>query len=364
MSWLHVLVSADLSIEAQTPLLNHSSPSLFSNQVERSSQDMKPSDSEDFCLKMSNNLPPVLYRCWSMESAGDLKSGKVHNGVRPHHFTRAGLLQEFQQHRNLYSSTPTAFVSTTSNFLRALHIAYKKMWLGEDERDIMIAFFTTRADARTKIYPAQDFVIESGSSEEEVKDFENEYIFLWEVPDDNVIHIVSMDLVIRRGFALPEIRPGHLFPSLSELRSAMKDYGDQLSPFERGYLCGTAACMFGIRAPIYDIAYEMSRWARAGAYDDGSWEVVDKISEEAILDRMITVAEDLEEQGELELLMSELSCLEDTHDEAVMEIAWELQNGHDVRDLQALLTNEELKITNYRQKIAGRMEAVYQRLGL
>ncbi|KAG9688127.1 hypothetical protein KCV03_g9990, partial [Aureobasidium melanogenum] len=312
---------------------------------------------------MSNNIPDVLYRCWSTKSASDLRSSKVHNGVRPHHFTRAGLLQEFQQHRNLYSPTPTAFVSTTSNFLRALHIAYKKMWLGEDEQDIMIAFFTTRADARTKIYPAQGFAIESGSSEKEVKYFENEYVFLWKVPDDNVIHIVSMDLVIRRGFALPGTRTGQLFPGLSELRSAMKDYGDQLSPFERGYLCGTAACMFGIRAPIYDIAYDMSRWARAGAYNAKGWKVVDKMREEAIQDRIVTVAEDLAEEGELEFLVSELSCLEDTHDEAIMEIGWELQNGHDVEDLQALLANEESKITGHRQKIAGRVEAVYQRLG-
>ncbi|KAG9922342.1 hypothetical protein KCV05_g9144, partial [Aureobasidium melanogenum] len=312
---------------------------------------------------MSNNIPDVLYRCWSTKSASDSRSGKVRRGVRPHDFTQAELLQEFQQHRNLYSRTPTAFVSTTSNFLRALHIAYKKMWLGEDKRGIMIAFFTNRPDAQTKIYPAQDFAIESGSSEEEVKNFENEYIFHWEVPDDNVIHIISMDLVIRRGFALPGTRTGQLFPSLSELRSAMKDYGDQLSPFERGYLCGTAACMFGIRAPIYDIAYDMSRWARADAYNAKGWKIVDKMREEAIQDRIVTVAEDLEEEGELEFLVSELSCLEDTHDEAIMEIGWELQNGHDVEDLQALLANEESKITGHRQKIAGRVEAVYQRLG-
>lgn len=85
--------------------------------------------------------------------------------------------------------------------------------------------------------------------------------------------------------------------------------------------------------------------------------------EEAIQDQIITVAEDLEEEGELEFPMSELSCLEDTHDEAIMEIGWELQNGHDVEDLQALLTNEELKITGHRQKIADRVEAVHQRLG-
>ncbi|KAG9648244.1 purine and uridine phosphorylase, partial [Aureobasidium melanogenum] len=63
-------------------------------------------------------------------------------------------------------------------------------------------------------------------------------------------------------------------------------------------------------------------------------------------------------------LSQHILAQEDTHDEVIMEIGWELQNGHDVEDLQALLTNEELKITGHRQKIAGRVEAVYQRLGL
>lgn len=312
---------------------------------------------------MSNNIAPVLHRCWSTKSASDLRSSKVHNGVRPHHFTRAGLLQEFQQHRNLYGRTPTAFVSTTSNFLRALHIAFKKMWLGEDERDIMIAFFTTQADAQTKIYPARDFAIESESSEEEIKNFQNEYILLWEVPDDNVIHIISMDLVIARGFALPGLHVGRPLPSSSDLRRAIIDHGNQLSLFERGYLCGTAACMFGIRAPIYNIASEMSRCVCQGVDDDERKNTIRKVREEAIQDRIVTVTEDLEEEGELEFLVSELSCLEDTHDEAIMEIGWELQNGHDVEDLQALLANEESKITGHRQKIAGRVEAVYQRIG-
>ncbi|KAG9573406.1 hypothetical protein KCV04_g24653, partial [Aureobasidium melanogenum] len=151
--------------------------------------------------------------------------------------------------------------------------------------------------------------------------------------------------------------------SSSDLRRAIIDHGNQLSLFERGYLCGTAACMFGIRAPIYNIASEMSRCVCQGVDDDERKNTIRKVREEAIQDRIVTVTEDLEEEGELEFLVSELSCLEDTHDEAIMEIGWELQNGHDVEDLQALLANEESKITGHRQKIAGRVEAVYQRLG-
>jgi hypothetical protein len=182
---------------------------------------------------MPTNISPILFRCWSPESAGDLSSGKSHNGVRQHRFTAAGLLQQFQEHRNLYNRTPTAFVSTTSNFLRALHIAIQRVHDGEDTRRIKIAYLTSRTDADTRIYPVRDFAIRSGSSEEEADNVVNEYLFLWNVPDDNVIHVVSMDLVIRRGFALTEIRTGQPFHSLSDLRRAFVDHRNQLAPFKR-----------------------------------------------------------------------------------------------------------------------------------
>jgi hypothetical protein len=178
---------------------------------------------------MTENIPPVLFRSWFPDSAGGLESGKLHHGVRRDNFTAAGLLEEFQEHRNLYNRTPTAFVSTTSNFLRALHIAIQRVYDGEDTRQIKIEFLTSRTDAQTKIYPARDFAIKSGSSEEEAENFVNEYLFLWNVPNDNVIHVVSMDLVIRRGFALPRIHTGHSFPSLSDLRRAFVDRRDHLA---------------------------------------------------------------------------------------------------------------------------------------
>jgi hypothetical protein len=215
---------------------------------------------------------------------GGLRSRK---SLNQHSWTAAGLLQEFQEHRNLYSHTPTAFVSTTSNFLRALHIAYQRIHNGEDTRQIEIAFLTSRTDTQTRIHPAKNFAIGSGSSEDEVRLFENEYIFLWEVPEDNAIHTVSMDLVIRREFTLPGIRTGQPFPSLSDLRRAIVDRRDQLAPFERGCVCGSDACMFGLRVPVHEIASQMSHWVRGGAYSAKSWRIVDQAIEEAIQDRMI-----------------------------------------------------------------------------
>jgi len=263
----------------------------------------------------------------------------------------------------LYSRTPTAFVSTTSNFVRALHIAYQKIYDGEDTQDIKIAFLTSRTDAQTRIYRAKNFAIESRSSEEGVRLFENEYIFLWKVPEDNVIHVVSMDIVIRRGFALPEIYTSRPVPSLFDLREAIADQAYQLAAFERGYLCGSAACMFGIRAPIHEIAFQMSRWARRGTYCRAGWELVDQAIREAIQDRTITVAEDLEEQGEVKYLMFELSCLEDTHDEISIEIGWDLQSCRHAETLETLLANENSKILGHRQRIAGKIETAYQSAG-
>jgi hypothetical protein len=88
----------------------------------------------------------------------------------------------------------------------------------------------------------------------------------------------------------------------------------------------------------------MSRWARRGTCCPVGWKLVDQAIGEAIQDRTITVAEDLEVQGELEYLMFELSCLENTHNETVMEIGWELQSGRNVETLENLLASDELKI--------------------
>jgi hypothetical protein len=107
----------------------------------------------------------------------------------------------------------------------------------------------------------------------------------------------------------------------------------------------------------------MSRWARRGTYCPVGWKLVDRVMGEAIQDRTITVAEDLEDQGELEYLMFELSCLENTHNETVMEMGWELQSCRHAKTLENLLVSENWKILGHRQGIARRIETVYQSAG-
>lgn len=127
---------------------------------------------------MPDNVPSALFRCWLARSKGGLKSRILYNRVRWHHFIQAGLLQELQRHEKLCTRIPAAFMSTTSRFLRALHIAYNEMWLGEDRRNITIAFFTIVLDTQTRTYHTEDSAIGDRSSEEEAEKFEKGYTFL------------------------------------------------------------------------------------------------------------------------------------------------------------------------------------------
>jgi hypothetical protein len=79
---------------------------------------------------------------------------------------------------------------------------------------------------------------------------------------------------------------------------------------------------------------------------------------------MTTAAEDLRDQGEVGYLTFEIDCLEDMHDETIMEIGWEVQDCHHVGTLQDRLRSEELKIVSYRLRSANRIEAAYQHVGL
>jgi hypothetical protein len=290
---------------------------------------------------MTTNIQLVLPRCWSPKSAGDLSSEKSQTGVREHSVTVGGLLQESQGYRNLYDRTPTAFVSTTSNFLRALHIAFQRIYNGKDARHIKIAFITSKTDAQTRIYSARDFAIRSGSSEEEADNFGDEYLFLWNVPDDNVIHVISIDFVIRRAFALPRVRTRKTFPNLSDLRRASANHTDQLAPFERGYSCVSDACMSGLRVTVHRIASQMP-YPRSDDYCGGRHE--------------------RSRGGRVPRIRNRLP--RGTYDETIMEIGWEMQNCQHAGSLQARLRGEKLKIMSYRLRRTNRIETAYQHIGL
>ena len=113
----------------------------------------------------------------------------------------------------------------------------------------------------------RDLVAKSASNEEELKNNNHEYLFKWRILEDNVILAVTLGLIHRRGFYLkPCSLAESSFPNLSDLHKQIAERTAALAPLDRGYQCGLAACDFRIRAPIKELAKQMSRWAGKERY--------------------------------------------------------------------------------------------------
>ena len=283
-----------------------------------------------------------------------------------HNFTGHQLHGEFEQHRQWKLKQPTALVSTTSNFLRALHVAYSKAHKGEDLDQITIAFIAIDGPSPARIHNARDLAGKS-TSDGELENHSNEYLFEWRIPDNCVIHTVTLGLVHRREFDLKPCSPAESrFPNLSNLRTRIAERTAALAPFDRGYQYGLAACDFGIRAPVEELAKQMSRWAVKGKYSYLDWMVVDRGIKDAIEARVITIGVEnhMEFEGELLRLQAELDILEDCHLDNVAELVWELGRDQDSRSYwDALLSQQDERIQSHRQKIANLTEGIYIQIG-
>lgn len=72
-----------------------------------------------------------FYRCYSNRSAGQLRSGRYHDGHLP--FTEKELLREFDIHRMRENKQPTALVSVTDRPFEALHRALAKHYYSYED---------------------------------------------------------------------------------------------------------------------------------------------------------------------------------------------------------------------------------------
>lgn len=159
----------------------------------------------------------------------------------------------------------------------ACRIRYSKAHKEEDLDDITIAFVARYGLSPAKIHNARDLAAKSTSDEEELKKYDHEYLFEKRIPEDNVIHAVTLGLVHGRRFNLKPCSPAKsYFPKLSDLHGQISERTAALAPFDRGYQYGLAACDLRIRAPIKELAKQMSRWAVKERYSDLDWTVVDK----------------------------------------------------------------------------------------
>lgn len=103
------------------------------------------------------------------------------------------MIKTFNNHMNLDNRNPTCFISTTGDPIRALSIAIKKSFCGED--DVQIAII--RSDKYLSGFGLKPCL------------FKTEFLFLWEFPAPEIMHVVSLHTLTRRGLynRCPDLDP-------------------------------------------------------------------------------------------------------------------------------------------------------------
>jgi hypothetical protein len=145
------------------------------------------------------------YRFSSPRSAGQLQSLKLQLRYPRRPLTLALLKIVFERHRFLSNRTPTALVSTTKDIVRALKGAYDK---DEDMKDVYLTIInipgpgSERPDPDLRVHSAVQLAREIKLNAKSQRLFKDEYLFEWEIPQRYVVHMVSLQTLHDRGFAM------------------------------------------------------------------------------------------------------------------------------------------------------------------
>jgi hypothetical protein len=174
-------------------------------------------------------------------------------------------LKEFKSHSQLYETTPTALVSTTSNFLRVLHLAYQKLWNGEAADQIEFVFIVPDPEANVRLHCAKDLADQMVDWSEEYRLlFTYEFVYEWRIPESAVAHRITMSTLLRRGLHLEQLCGpvnSEEFPEMIDFQNLIRanwgksclfdiacKAGTAASLFDIGYKAGMAACLFGVHS--------------------------------------------------------------------------------------------------------------------
>ncbi|KAK3290478.1 uncharacterized protein B0H64DRAFT_412451 [Chaetomium fimeti] len=210
-----------------------------------------PASTSQSNRKMSRE---IYTRVYSPRSAGQLTSGRGPTGPS---LSQNDLLVEFTKHADLWNRTPTALVSVSNRIVDTVQRACQKYKSGESPANtIWVVFIEVPAARRrtptvTRLHPARDLAKQclrrwgqelSHLLEPPVK-FDHEFLFEWGIPDDHVLHRVSLQTLMDRG--------------LDVKASSTADFQDSMArqffggdTFDIGVSLGGFARPFGARAPL------------------------------------------------------------------------------------------------------------------
>jgi len=236
-----------------------------------------------------------FYRSFSDSNAGGLVSGKGKGGRQ---LSIHELLSEFKNHktrpRNLheeiYPKRLTALVSVTVSFIDVLRRAFNKLYKGEEPDQIWIVFISVPYKDKSTYYHLEHLAREIGQDKPSM--FKDEYIFVWEIPEEYIVHKVSVQTLLERGLNMERYceysNNRKQLPSAYLLRQDIAK--NILDPSNGGYDIGMSlgfmARCFGARALVCDIAhkilFECTRTVRIN--DDAQYVYVYMNGHETILD--------------------------------------------------------------------------------
>jgi hypothetical protein len=205
----------------------------------------------------------IYTRAYSKNSAGQLTSAKAPKGDP---LSDTTLLQEFRNHAEKWNEEPTALVSASDRIVDTLKRAFEHYENGESPADIWIVFVEAPPIMNknaTQIHSARDLAEKCELPEP--NRFYHEVVFEWTIPNEWVMHKVSLQTLMERG--LQE----HVFSESSTMQ-VRRDLGrrfQEIGPWEIGVYLGFFARKFGARAPLNWISHRLFRdCVRAKILDD------------------------------------------------------------------------------------------------
>lgn len=177
------------------------------------------------------------------------------------------LLEEFQKHRRHNNTEPTALVSVSSRIVSTLSRALvKNRGVDEDGNQvkqepaeaIWIAFIAVPDPGSGIYHHARSLAEQLGDGVNPVR-YQSEYVFEWRIPQEYIIHTVSLQTLIDRGFGIENFIDEHGKPFSSD---RLKGYIALNYVFPPKYGNGLGLNLelmvkhFGARAPVFNIAWQ------------------------------------------------------------------------------------------------------------
>lgn len=199
---------------------------------------------------------------------GGLRSGRGASGSRLsdneklllHNFLLHCALPEPKADR-LYLEHATALVSVSNRVVDTLQRAFNKCYVDkEPPESIYIVFIRipARKVPSAAFHSAQNLAEKCGMSDADK--FKHEFLFEWAIPDDFVVHSVSIKTLLDRGLTLKKLLiKDQRLPPTAELCHKMRDdiFRTDSDAWEIGLALGFFVRPFGARTPSCWIASQL-----------------------------------------------------------------------------------------------------------